>query len=156
MTNQKMKEVANTFKKDVKRGRAGEQVVANYLRSKGYKVEDVTEKFLTYDFFVYGPTDVSTIHSLEVKCQKAVADGKIVLEIEGKYGTDGWFIKGQADRYAFTQNDDIYFIRATDLMNAYLNIRPEHIHTKEGKVIAFMNIADITNYAKVAHIKVGE
>lgn len=149
-----MEKTINTFKKDVKFGKAGEQLVKKYLESQDYVVEDVTQEYLTYDFFVHSKTNIMTIHALEVKHQNCIADGKLCLELEGKYGSLGWFIKSSADKYAFTLENRILFIRATDLMKAYITLKPKQIHTKEGKVIAFVNIDDIKQLVKVADIKI--
>lgn len=104
------------FEKDLEQGERGEQVVLNYLRSKGYQVEDVSDKPQDYyngDLLITLPTGEQRY--IEVKNDTCIGStGRILCEEEVYSKTGGYYKPG-----FMYNNYDIYVVVSEDTRQLY-------------------------------------
>lgn len=104
------------FNKDLKQGKQGEQIVARYLQTAGYQVEDVSDKPQDYhngDLLITLPTGQKRY--VEVKDDTVIStSGRILCEEEVYYKKDGLLTPGFMYR-----NYDIYAVVSEDTNKIY-------------------------------------
>ena len=115
------------FNKDLQQGKEGEQVVAKYLQTAGYQVEDVSNNRQDYhkgDLLITLPTGEKRY--IEVKNDTVIGESqKILCEEEVYYKDKDYFAPGfmyrDYDIYAVVSEDTntIYFFDFSKLKEIY-------------------------------------
>lgn len=125
------------FRKDSEWGREAELRAIEVLKSRNWEVLDVAHYGLHYDIIAIKDT---TNYRIDVKRQKIIAEGYIIVEV------DGWLQNEDVDIYMFTLNDTFYAISASQLKEEVEIGNYERIKKGGKYTICYVPIENLKKY----------
>lgn len=138
-------------------GKTGEQLFAQIMRSRNYKVEDVSNNSKYFDkdidFVITSPT-TGAVKTFEVKYDTLInKTGNLFLEIESinskQWNGDGWWLHCQADFLAYGDyHSRTFYIIPVEELKKRVDELPQRIgrcgYESTGLLVSLDAIKDIT------------
>lgn len=125
------------FRKDSEWGREAELRAIEVLKARDWEVLDLAHCELHYDILA---TKGNVCHRIDVKRQKIIAEGYIIVEV------DGWLQNEDVDVYMFTLNDTFYAISALHLKYEVEVGDYERIQKGGKYIICYVPIENLKKY----------